>query len=42
VEAKLNRYEPVLSEFGIKDPLRRSRARMKNQLDWTAAAGMIT
>jgi len=37
VAAELRRYEPVLAEFGIKDPLRWSRARMAKEKDWVSA-----
>ena len=37
VAAELKRYEPVLAEFGIKDPLRWARARMKKETNWAGA-----
>ncbi len=37
VAAELNRYKPILDQFGIKDPLRWARADMESETDWAAA-----
>ena len=37
VAEELKRYEPVLAEFGVKDPLRWARARMKKETNWATA-----
>ncbi|HJN13922.1 MAG TPA: hypothetical protein QGH10_00450 [Armatimonadota bacterium] len=39
VAAELQRYEPALAEFGIQDPLRWARARVKQEDDWAVAQG---
>ena len=36
VEAELTKLEPVLKEFGIKDPLRWARNRVSQQKNWTS------
>jgi len=37
VAAELERYRPVLAEFGIADALRWARARMEGETDWASA-----